>query len=177
MSPNRALLLGPDRAALLVRTGRTGAAAQAGHDLVLLATAWTGSATLDGEQPSITLSVPADALRVRKATGRMKPLSERDKRAITDTIADSVLKRTAIEFRSTSVTRNGADNRDLEVRGDLSLAGVSRPVGFTLHSDATGHFTARMSIRQTDWGITPYSALFGTLKVADEVEIALEPSR
>jgi hypothetical protein len=33
-----------------------------------------------------------------------------------------------------------------------------------------GHAT----ITQSGWGMKPYSALFGTLKVLDEVEIALE---
>ena len=29
-------------------------------------------------------------------------------------------------------------------------------------------------VTQTAWGIAPYSALFGTLKVTDEVEVAIE---
>ena len=29
-------------------------------------------------------------------------------------------------------------------------------------------------IKQTEWGITPYSALFGALKVADEVAVAVD---
>jgi hypothetical protein len=29
-------------------------------------------------------------------------------------------------------------------------------------------------VKQTDWGMKPYTALFGTLKVADEVEVRLE---
>ena len=29
-------------------------------------------------------------------------------------------------------------------------------------------------IKQTDWGIKPFSALFGTLKVADEVEVGID---
>ena len=29
-------------------------------------------------------------------------------------------------------------------------------------------------VKQTDWGIKPYSALFGALKVADEVEVAID---
>jgi hypothetical protein len=29
-------------------------------------------------------------------------------------------------------------------------------------------------LTQTDWGLKPYSALFGTLKVVDEVEVAGE---
>ena len=29
-------------------------------------------------------------------------------------------------------------------------------------------------VKQSEWGMKPYSALFGALKVADEVEVTLE---
>jgi hypothetical protein len=29
-------------------------------------------------------------------------------------------------------------------------------------------------IKQTDWGMKPYSTLFGALKVVDEVEVSLD---
>jgi len=45
--------LGPHNATLEVRTGRTGPAAKAGHDLVLHVTSW--EATLEvGEDPAAT---------------------------------------------------------------------------------------------------------------------------
>jgi len=31
-------------------------------------------------------------------------------------------------------------------------------------------------VKQTDWGIAPYSALFGALQVADEVEVVIDAS-
>ena len=31
-------------------------------------------------------------------------------------------------------------------------------------------------MKQSDWGIKPYSGLFGTLKVSDEVEVVAEGS-
>jgi hypothetical protein len=31
-------------------------------------------------------------------------------------------------------------------------------------------------VKQSDWGIQPYSGLFGTLKVKDEVEVVGEAS-
>ena len=39
----------------------------------------------------------------------------------------------------------------------------------TLGDDGT--LSASATLKQTDWGMKPYSALFGALKVADEVEI------
>ena len=34
--------------------------------------------------------------------------------------------------------------------------------------------TGTAVVTQSDWGMKPYSALFGTLKVADEVEVAVD---
>ena len=45
---------GPDNGSLKIRTGRTGGAAKAGHDLVIEVESW--QATLDPEgQPALTL--------------------------------------------------------------------------------------------------------------------------
>ena len=34
--------------------------------------------------------------------------------------------------------------------------------------------TGTATLKQTDWGCKPYSALFGTLKVADEVRVEID---
>ena len=39
---------------------------------------------------------------------------------------------------------------------------------------ADGRLTGTATVKQTDWGMKPYTALFGTLKVADEVEVAID---
>jgi polyisoprenoid-binding protein YceI len=36
-----------------------------------------------------------------------------------------------------------------------------------------GELACSAVIKQSDWGMKPYSALFGTLKVVDEVEVAI----
>ena len=45
-----------------------------------------------------------------------------------------------------------------------------RPISFDVHA-ADGSVTATTVIKQTDFGMKPYSTLFGALKVIDEVEI------
>ena len=37
-----------------------------------------------------------------------------------------------------------------------------------------GHITGHARLKQSDWGMKPYSALFGTLKVVDEVVVEVE---
>ena len=125
--------LGPENGTLSVRTGRTGAAAKAGHDLLIHVGAWR--ATLEvGEDPaqtSIVLDVDPTSLRVREGTGGMQPLGADDKANIETTIDDEVLKGQAIEFRSTAVQAAAGGSR-LSVRGELTLLGETRPIAFDL---------------------------------------------
>jgi Fe-Mn family superoxide dismutase len=160
-----------------VRTGRTGAAAKAGHDLLLHVTAW--QATLEvGEDPaqtSIVLDADATSLRVREGTGGMQALGDDDKASIQETIDDDVLKRQGIEFRSTAV-QTAADSSRISVQGELTLVGKARPIAFDLTVGGDGQLSGSAVVKQTDWGITPYSALFGALKVSDEVEVVIDAS-
>jgi hypothetical protein len=159
---------GPENARLTVRTGRTGAIAKAGHDLLIEVTAW--SATLDPDaDPAIVLSADPRSLRVLEGTGGMQALDADDRAGIDQTIDDEVLKGTPIEFRSTRF-----DGVPGHAEGELELAGTRAPVAVELAAGANGGITGRATVRQTDWGMKPYTALFGTLKVADEVEVAVE---
>ena len=170
--------LGPGHGTLSVRTKRTGAAAKAGHDLVIHVTSW--AATLEvGDGPAQTVAVTLDAdatsLRVREGTGGLQALGEDDKASIHKSIDDDVLKRQDIVFRSTEAQCSAEGNR-IAVSGELTLVGNTRPVEFDLEIADDGTLTGAAVIKQSDWGIKPYSALFGALKVADQVELELDAS-
>ncbi len=160
---------GPDNASLSVRTGRSGAAAKAGHDLVIDVTSW--EATLEiGDDSRLELSADPTSLHVREGRGGMQSLGEDDKADIRKTIDKDVLGKQEISFRSSRV-ENAGDG--LTVGGDLELGGRSKPITFDL-SETDGALTGSASVKQSDWGIKPYSALFGALKVNDEVEVVVE---
>ena len=159
---------GPENARLTVRTGRSGAASKAGHDLLIEVTEWSGTLDPDGD-PAVTLSADARSLRVIEGTGGMQALDDGDRAGIEQTIDDEVLQGTAIEFRSTRF--DGLPGR---VEGELELAGARAPIGFELAPGDDGGVTGTAIVKQTDWGMKPYSTLFGTLKVADEVEVRVE---
>ncbi len=137
---------GPHNATLTVHTKRGGAAAKAGHDLTILVERWSATDD-DGE-----LSVEADSrsLRVIEGSGGITSLGDEEKASISQTIDEEVLKGTPITYRA----------------GELTLNGVTRPIACSF--DGT---EGRAEIKQTDFKIKPYSALFGTLKVADVVEV------
>lgn len=166
--------LGPQDAELLVRTGRTGAAAKAGHDLLIEVTSWTGTLEI-GQEPnesSVSLSADGGSLRVREGTGGIQTLGDEDRENISKSIDDEVLKRSAIEFHSTAVEGDPA-GKQLRVQGELELMGQRRPLQFALTISDEGKLTGSATIKQSDWGIKPYSILFGTVKVADEVEVTI----
>jgi polyisoprenoid-binding protein YceI len=167
--------LGPANGTLSVRTGRTGAVAKVGHDLSIEVTAWSARLELGADASRSRLSLDADStsLRVRAGTGGMTELGEDDRANIEQTIGDEVLHGRDIAFRSTAAADTG---EGLRFEGELTLDGSTRPLAFELSVEDSGALTASATLRQTDWGIKPYSTLFGALKVADEVEVRFEGS-
>jgi hypothetical protein len=168
-----ALALGPDDGTLSLRTERTGAAAKAGHDLLIHVTAWEATLALDdGAVPTdVRLDADGGSLRVQEGTGGAQALGDDDKANIEKTIDDEILMRGRVTFRSTEVAP-GEDGAYL-VRGDLTLAGATQPIEVDLRI-ADGSVAATSVITQSGWGMKPYSILFGTLKVVDEVAVSLE---
>jgi hypothetical protein len=159
---------GPENARLTVRTGRTGPAAKAGHDLLLEATAWSATLDPDGD-PAVRLTVDPRSLRVVEGTGGVQTLGDEEKAGIAQTIDDEILRGAPIEFVSSRF--DGLPGR---VEGELQLNGAGRPLAFDVTAADDGSLSATAVVRQSDWGMKPYTILFGTLKVADEVEVAVE---
>jgi polyisoprenoid-binding protein YceI len=162
--------LGPEDGTLSVRTKRTGAAAMAGHNLLIHVTSWKGTIEL-GDPATIALEADGSSLRVQEGSGGMQALQDEDKENIRQTIDDEVLRRAKIEFRSTGVEVAGSG---LHVDGELTLNGETRPLGFDLALTADGRLEGTAVVKQSDWGMKPYTGLFGALKVVDEVEVAIE---
>ncbi|MEO3890413.1 YceI family protein [Nonomuraea sp. B5E05] len=168
--------LGPESGQLLVHTTRTGLGAKAGHDLTIEVTRWHGEAAADPADPagsSVTVEVDADSLVVRQGTGGVKPLTESDRREIGKIMGEKVLhtrRHPTITFRSTRVEGSAEEFR---VEGELTLVGVTRPAELR-GSLAGGRVRGSAVIVQSQWGIRPYSALFGALKLSDEVEVRFD---
>ena len=163
---------GPDNASLQVRTYREGVAAKAGHDLIIDVTRWEATVEVADEPGGWTIELGADprSLEVREGLRGVKPLTDKDRADIQARIDKRVLRGQPIRFRSSTV-RSG-DGR-LEVDGELTLAGTTRPLSVRLEIDGDGNAGATVVLRQSDWGIKPYSGMLGALKVRDEVEVRL----
>jgi len=158
---------GPDNATLTVQTRRGGAAAKVGHDLLLLVTRWEGTLEAGDDGPTAAaLTADSTSLRVQRGEGGMMALSDDDKANIHQTIDDEVLKRADIAFRSTSIDGS-------RVQGELTIGSTTKPIELELEIDGES-VSATIAVTQSNWGMKPYSALFGALKVHDDVIVALQ---
>jgi hypothetical protein len=54
------------------------------------------------------------------------------------------------------------------------MAGTTNPASFELALDERGRVTGTLPVIQSEWGIKPYRALMGALKVRDAVDIVLD---
>ena len=158
--------LGPEHGTLTVHTGRAGAISKVGHNLVLEVGRWQGMLMPE----RVELTADARSLRVISGSGGATPLGDREKGEIARTIDEKVLRGGTIAFRSRTVTERAGG---YDVEGELDLLGVTRPLGFSLRLEGD-HLTGSARLKQSDWRIKPYSAMLGTLKVADDVEVAID---
>ena len=162
--------IGPDNGSLKIKTGREGAAAKAGHDLVLEATTWDGTVEI-GDNPSVQLTVDPGSIEVREGSGGAKPLDDGDKADIKKSMKDKILGSSQISFESSDVK---VDNGSMNVSGNLSVAGSSNSISVPLTVGDDGTVRGSVKLSQSDYGIKQFKALMGALKVSDQVEVHIE---
>jgi hypothetical protein len=154
----------------LVLTFKEGLLSAVAHDLQIRVTRF--SIDIDDATRAITARFEAGSLKVRGAVhdGALHEgtLSDADKRKIEQNIADDVLavrSHPEIRFSSSEVTPEGDGFR---VRGELALHGRTRPIEVVAQKKGD-RLVAEVPIHQPDFGIKPYSAMLGTLKIKPDV--------
>jgi polyisoprenoid-binding protein YceI len=148
-------------------------AAQAGHDLTIEATRWSGELTVGADLAPTALEVRVDmgALIVREGTGGLKPLTDRDRREIGATARKLLAtdRNPKAVFIATKFEPD-ADGGGI-ISGTFTLHGVERPIQLTVSKAGPDRYRATGSVVQSAYGIKPYSAFLGALKVRDAVDI------
>lgn len=169
--------LGPDAGRLLLKTSRSGLGRRAGHDLTIEATRWSGTATVgaDAASSSVEVTVEVEGLEVREGTGGVLPLSDSDRTEIRKNLRKVLQsdRHPTIAFEAGGASGTSGTPEDFTVEGELTIAGRSQSL--TVRGGAKdGRITGGATVRQSRWGIKPYSAFFGALKLADDVEIVFD---
>lgn len=167
--------IGPSTGQLLVRTGRDGVAARVGHDLTITFEKWSGQLTFRGDDlgsATVTAIFETESITVLEGSGGALPLTVLDRREIRKT-ARRLLetdRHPTATFASTLIKRAGDGGT---IDGILTIRGVSVPVTIEVSPDGSG-WHGSTSIRQTSFGIKPYRAFLGALRLADQVQIEIE---
>jgi hypothetical protein len=127
-----------------------------------------------GEKHFIKADFDALSLHVDCAMvdGSERPglLSEKDKKDIDKSIIYEVLdtkRYKNIILVSSSVKK---EDSTYDVKGLLTLHGITREIFFPVKTGGN-HYSADVWLRLTDFGIKPFSALFGTMKIKPDILI------
>jgi polyisoprenoid-binding protein YceI len=121
---------------------------------------------------SLEVRVDLGALVVREGTGGVKPLTDRDRREIAAT-ARKVL---GADQHPEAVFAAGSFQpaADGEISGTLTLRGQARPLRLQVKQTGADRYHAESQVVQSSYGIKPYTAFLGALRVRDAVDVAVE---
>jgi polyisoprenoid-binding protein YceI len=169
------LRFGPDNGRMLLRTGRKGVGSTAGHDLTIEVTDWsvemdvpeTGAA-----DATVTARAELGSLAVREGSGGARPLTDKDRAEIEKNARRTldVDRHPTATFESTRVSGDDA----VTINGTLTLHGVAGSLDVDVREVTPDRYRATTVVTQSGYGIKPYSAFLGALKVRDEVEVEIE---
>jgi polyisoprenoid-binding protein YceI len=160
---------------LLIRTGVAGRAAQLGHRLTLAMRHWRATIQWDADEPvGAELVIDVGSLEVVRGEGGLTPLSGPEKILVRGSALRSLDAR-----RSPRITfaANAVDETDdgYRLTGTLTIHGKTRPQTVDVRTDDLGdswRISGETTVRQSEFGLKPYSQLLGSLKVADDVTVS-----
>jgi polyisoprenoid-binding protein YceI len=161
------------QAECLVFTFKEGLLSKVAHDLKIRVTSFS----VDVTPGSVRAEFDLRSLRVVEAMkdGKENPgaLSDADKAKIAEQISNEVLhaaQHPTAAFSSRTIASR-ADG-GYSIAGELSLHGVTQTIQAETHAEG-GRQVASVELHQPTYGITPFKAMMGTLKVKADVIVRL----
>lgn len=163
---------------LWVFVAKTGLLSGLAHDHEIGVKSFTGQVVVTEAGASgglLQLEIDAKSMTVLD-----KKVSDKDRAEIFNSMHNEVLesaKYPKISFKSASVSNvnpSGGDNYSFVLNGDLTLHGVTKSVAVPVSATITPQqlrAIGKYTLKQTDFGIKPYSAGGGTIKVKNEIVI------
>lgn len=173
----RAYTVVPAERSVVIDVGKSGLFSFAGHEHEVVAPAFSGEVVADPDDPGRSrVSLVFDA-RALKVTGRGEPADDvvKVQEAMLGPKVLDVARFPEIRFESKSVKgqATGQGAYAVEVSGDLTLHGVTRPLTLPLKIELSGDrlvATGETRLRQTAFGMRPVSVA-GVVNVKDELKL------
>ncbi|HEY9305751.1 MAG TPA: YceI family protein [Mycobacterium sp.] len=160
---------------LLVHTDVAGRASKMGHRLTIAMRRWQARVSWsDGVPASAQLRVDVDSLDVLGGDGGLTPLSGPEKILVRSNALRQLGagRYPEIRFDADSIDHS---NDVYRLSGTLRIHGKTRPHVIDLRTEDLGdvwRLSTEAVVRQSGFGVKPYSLLMGSLKVADDVTVS-----
>jgi polyisoprenoid-binding protein YceI len=174
----------PQRSRVYIRTGRDGPMKAAGHDHVIASADVEGLVLLsrDAGKSRADLRLPLPRLIVddpayREQFGLKPDLSQSAIDGTTRNMQVMVLESNLFPWATASVRLRSMQGAQAELGVTVSLHGVSLdytvPAELTIEQESISA-SGSMTLHHSDFGLTPFSAAGGLLRVAEDIEIIFE---
>jgi len=162
----------------IVLVGKAGLFSALGHDHTIAVKSFSGRVHVPASginQASLEFEVETTSLTVAD-----QGISDKERAEIQEAMQTAVLETSRfpkISFRSTSVAnvKPSENSQSFTLNGNLTLHGVTKPIAVPVVVTITPEqlrATGEATIKQTDFGIKPYSAASGTIKVKNELRLS-----
>jgi polyisoprenoid-binding protein YceI len=174
-----------------IYTFKEGLLSKLAHDLLIDVTNFKVNVNVPEKgfsSGNLDLELQANSLKVICALkeGERQPdtLKEKDIADIERDTAKKVLhpdKYPTVNFCSKEILEKPGlsyklDEDGYHVKGELSLHGVTKPVEFNVKITNGKNLTGMITLLQKDYGIKPFKAMLGTLKIKNEINIGFDLS-
>jgi polyisoprenoid-binding protein YceI len=172
--------LNPDDGELLVHTTVAGRAAKMGHRLTIAMKRWQATVQWSGGEPvSAQLTVDVDSLEVLRGDGGLTPLSGPEKILVR---SNALRQLGAGRFPQICFDADAIEQSQdgYRLAGTLQIRGNTRDQVIDLRTEDLGdawRLSTQAIVRQSEFGVKPYSLVMGSLKVADDVTVSFTGRR
>ncbi len=154
------------RSTITIHVGKAGLLSAAGHEHWINAPISSGTIR-ESPSPYVEFTIETAKMTVKpdpKVDAKTEATIQKDMEEMTL----ETKKFPKITFRSSRAEK--LPDGQWKVEGDLSLHGVTKPVSVTVKRTGDS-YTARIVLKQTDFGIKPIVVGGGMIKVKNELEI------
>jgi polyisoprenoid-binding protein YceI len=145
-----------------------------GHRLTIAMKRWQAAVHWDNAEPvAVELSIEVDSFEVLRGEGGVKALSGPERALVKSNALKSLRANRYPQIRfeadRISLTEDG-----YRLNGTLQIRGRSRQHVIDLRTEDLGdswRISTESTVRQSDYGIKPYSMLLGSMQVTDKVTV------
>ena len=165
---------------VLIRTEVAGRAARLGHRLTIAVNSWHASVSwAEGSPTGVKFVAEVDSLEVLRGSGGLKSLSGPEKALARTNALGSLSVKTAPRITFLADQIHASDTGYL-LTGMLTIRQRERPCTIDLRVTDLGacwRMSCSAVVRQSEYGVRPYSLMLGAIRVADDVTVSFTAER